>query len=87
MNMPEDQLESIKRYMDHEDLEFYSMLQKVKINEAGMSMETCIICYSNQITIFEKPLECGHRFHAECIKEWLKYQKKCPYCKREVADH
>lgn len=83
----EDKITGIKNYMNDEDMEFFQSLQKVNIKEAGASLETCVICYSNQITIFEKPLECGHRFHTECINEWLKYQKKCPYCKMEITDN
>ncbi|KAF5747012.1 putative protein binding protein [Tripterygium wilfordii] len=26
-------------------------------------------------------LDCGHDFHAECIKEWLKHKNLCPICK------
>ena len=80
-------IEEIMADMDEEDLDFFKSLQKVKIKESGSSTDTCVICYSNQITIFETPLQCGHRFHAECIKEWLKYQKKCPFCKSDVVDN
>lgn len=80
-------IDEIKSHMDDQDLEFMKSLQNVKIKESGSSMDTCVICYSNQITIFETPLQCGHRFHAECIKEWIKYQKKCPYCKSDISDN
>ena len=79
-------IQEIKAQMSEEDLDFLRSLHSVKIKESGASTDTCVICYSNQITIFETPLACGHRFHAECIKEWLKYQKKCPYCKAEIAE-
>ncbi|CAN8276971.1 unnamed protein product [Cochlearia groenlandica] len=26
-------------------------------------------------------LECGHEFHSQCIKEWLKQKNLCPICK------
>ena len=26
-------------------------------------------------------LECGHDFHSQCIKEWLKRKNLCPICK------
>ncbi|KAK4337878.1 hypothetical protein RND71_042365 [Anisodus tanguticus] len=26
-------------------------------------------------------LECGHDFHADCIKQWLKHKNLCPVCK------
>ncbi|WCJ21917.1 RING/U-box superfamily protein [Euphorbia peplus] len=28
-------------------------------------------------------LECGHGFHIDCIKQWLKQKNKCPVCKKE----
>ncbi|XP_065860762.1 uncharacterized protein [Euphorbia lathyris] len=28
-------------------------------------------------------LECGHGFHLECIKQWLKHKNKCAVCKTE----
>ena len=27
-------------------------------------------------------LDCGHKYHIECIKEWFKYNAQCPYCRR-----
>lgn len=26
-------------------------------------------------------LECGHNFHADCIKQWLMHKNLCPICK------
>lgn len=26
-------------------------------------------------------LECGHDFHSDCIKQWLKHKNLCPICK------
>ena len=81
----EKKLEEIKKLMGEEDLEFYKKLQKIKIQESA-SVEMCIICYTDQISIFAEPLECGHIFHTECIKKWVKYQKKCPYCKKKITN-
>ncbi|KAJ8616416.1 hypothetical protein MRB53_035788 [Persea americana] len=44
--------------------------------------ETCIICQaeyeeSEKIGI----LDCGHDYHADCIKQWLLVKNACPICK------
>ncbi len=79
-----EKLQSIFADMDAEDVAFYHSLQKIKITEAGTASDTCVICYSTQLTIFEEPLKCGHRFHSECINEWKNYSKKCPFCQKPI---
>ncbi|CAN4096974.1 unnamed protein product [Withania somnifera] len=42
----------------------------------------CVICqtdYNNQETI--GTLDCGHEYHAECVKKWLVVKNRCPICK------
>ena len=29
-------------------------------------------------------LECSHRFHRECITNWLKKELKCPLCRKQI---
>ena len=70
----EKDLADILEFMEPEDVDFYKSLQKVKIKDSDAAMDTCIICYSAQMTIFEEPLKCGHRFHSECIKKWIEYK-------------
>lgn len=31
-------------------------------------------------------LKCGHDFHTECIKQWLKQKNLCPICKATIGD-
>ncbi|CAH8297773.1 unnamed protein product [Eruca vesicaria subsp. sativa] len=44
--------------------------------------EPCCIC-QEEYTEGEDmgKLECGHEFHSQCIKEWLKQKNLCPICK------
>lgn len=47
--------------------------------------DKCIICqYEYKLREKVKLLPCKHIFHPECIDEWLKNEKKCPFCKSEV---
>ena len=43
--------------------------------------QDCPICLDKD-SDFE--LECKHRFHKDCIKEWLKIKHSCPLCRSTV---
>ncbi len=48
----------------------------------------CIICL-NELINYEsenkiKKLNCGHRFHEECIGEWMENNTSCPFCREEI---
>ncbi|KRX04613.1 hypothetical protein PPERSA_04428 [Pseudocohnilembus persalinus] len=49
--------------------------------------DVCTICY-NDFQEKEKVriLNCEHIFHASCIKNWLKQEKTCPMCKKEITN-
>ena len=66
-------------------------LPLVKINEkhckkkenGDLEFPTCSVC----ITDFEMGTEslflpCGHQFHKDCIKPWLKDHNTCPVCRK-----
>ena len=48
------------------------------------SANTCIVCFTD-LTADEdiKVLPCGHRFHPQCVKEWVAHDpfngNRCPY--------
>ena len=47
----------------------------------------CCICsdlFDDDTTI--SALQCGHTFHEECIKKWLKTSNTCPSC-RDAVEH
>ncbi|KAF8107743.1 hypothetical protein N665_0117s0015 [Sinapis alba] len=50
--------------------------------KSAQDAEPCCIC-QEEYTEGEDlgTLECGHEFHSQCIKEWLKQKNLCPICK------
>ncbi|XP_022777083.1 probable E3 ubiquitin-protein ligase RHG1A [Durio zibethinus] len=49
---------------------------------AQLEAEPCCVCqeeYNDGEDL--GTLECGHNFHADCIKQWLMHKNLCPICK------
>lgn len=47
--------------------------------------KTCVVCsedYGKGEGLLEMP--CGHRFHAACLRRWLKATNSCPVCRYEL---
>ncbi|KAJ8452702.1 hypothetical protein Cgig2_005038 [Carnegiea gigantea] len=70
--------------LDQRIIDLYPM---VVIGESGRLIkpgdDTCSIClseYSTYETLKMLP-ECLHRFHADCIDEWLRTKAICPICR------
>ena len=43
---------------------------------------TCSICMVGyQVDQVVNQLNCGHRFHPDCIGQWMRTQRSCPYCR------
>jgi len=56
-----------------------------KKKQDNYEKEMCSICleYCNDAPMYVK---CGHAYHQNCIKEWLKdYDYKCPICRKECG--
>lgn len=64
----------------------------IKVKETENKSEptcnkTCAICisdYKNGENITDLP--CHHKFHKECISEWLAVKNSCPACKAKVIE-
>ena len=45
----------------------------------------CIICQDDfRENEKVKKLSCEHLYHINCIDQWLKKEKKCPFCNKEI---
>ncbi|TYH11906.1 hypothetical protein ES288_A06G023200v1 [Gossypium darwinii] len=52
------------------------------VPETQLETEPCCVCqeeYNDGEDL--GTLECGHDFHADCIKQWLMHKNLCPICK------
>lgn len=48
----------------------------------------CVICL-NELGGVDDPgstLLCGHRFHAQCVDEWLAKDGRCPVCRKRIRE-
>lgn len=48
----------------------------------------CIICRLAVADDQAKPwtaLSCEHKFHSQCVTEWMKYKPTCPLCRAEIT--
>ncbi|PIK33305.1 hypothetical protein BSL78_29880 [Apostichopus japonicus] len=45
-------------------------------------IDPCAICHEEMALKEVLDLECGHRFHADCIVEWLGTKSTCPNCRK-----
>ncbi|XP_073306444.1 E3 ubiquitin ligase BIG BROTHER-related-like isoform X1 [Primulina huaijiensis] len=49
--------------------------------------EECVICYAEYKNRSELIiLPCAHHYHSKCITHWLRLNKNCPVCQKEVQD-
>ena len=47
----------------------------------------CVICIADYLPGDDlKVLPCLHRFHIECIENWLKSSPLCPICKKDIRN-
>ncbi len=68
-----------------------SVPESTKKNEdrstCSVDEHICLICMA---TLDEGEivgdLSCGHSYHVDCLKEWLKRKNACPLCNTQVAD-
>ena len=50
-------------------------------NQKNIEKKNCIICLNNIEFKDRHYLHCGHCFHCNCVKIWLKSKESCPICR------
>ncbi|KAG7659465.1 Zinc finger RING-type [Arabidopsis suecica] len=88
-NMTYEQLLELGERIGHvntglNEKQIKSCLRKVKPlrQDTPVADRKCIICqdeYEAKDEVGE--LRCGHRFHIDCVKQWLVRKNSCPVCK------
>lgn len=61
------------------------------LQKNGTSNQMCVICYSDyENGDVQRKLPCGHRFHIECVDQWILQKSRCkppvcPMCNQPVV--
>jgi hypothetical protein len=48
--------------------------------------EECVICLDEVETEWRE-LACQHRYHKQCIENWITVRAKCPMCMKSIKDN
>ncbi|CAG9311237.1 unnamed protein product [Blepharisma stoltei] len=57
---------------------------KTELLDECMTCSICLEIVDPGVEVRVLPL-CMHKFHCECIDQWLKRNAMCPYCRRHVS--
>ena len=65
-----------------------STAKKDNVEDSGPTSDaTCAICIENYKSGDElRSLPCEHKFHKECVDNWLVVKNNCPVCKRKPIE-
>ena len=69
------EISNVSDYISHREIE----------EDINISVELCSICIESYMprekTII---LPCNHKFHSNCIKDWLETELTCPMCRKSI---
>ena len=65
--------------------ETLNSLPEVKCQETGKACSICLTDFEMDETCLQLP-KCSHLFYGDCVKPWLKINKVCPTCRKDVED-
>ena len=61
------------------------MVKKFKKGDESEECTICMMDYQKKDKITELPCHPSHRFHNECIVDWIKKNNSCPLCKKAIT--
>ena len=74
--------------LDKLQVDYNENLQKAQETFNEQIVIDCSFCL-NKMDCNDKSevlaLHCGHDFHTDCVREWLKKKGKCPLCRRSCS--
>ena len=71
-------IKKYKNYKIEKNLLLPINIEDIKENECSICLEE----YNRDKDIIK--LNCNHEYHRKCIKEWLKINKNCPQCRKNI---
>ena len=48
------------------------------------TMDPCVICMES-LTGSSYHLHCGHVYHVNCLRQWMRNNQSCPMCRKDIA--
>ena len=57
-------------------------LEKVQYQDEECECEICFDKVKKGDKVYN--LDCFHKFHADCLMEWIHYKSNCPVCRYDI---
>ena len=57
----------------------------MEIHAAYHEQQECVICLDDVETEW-RDLECHHRYHKQCIENWITIRATCPMCMKKIEN-
>ena len=60
-------------------------IMEINVEAYHKQQEECVICLDD-VEIEWRELECHHRYHKQCIENWIVVRATCPLCMKYIKD-